>query len=122
MGSCVQGLFCNIRFQAVYVDGAGKNGLRLCGDAIWLCGDATGLCGDAIGGRDIAVDSAPRVPAGSTSSYLSSLLFKAHGTQEFMPQKKIIPNRVVTFRCSVFVEIHCDLLNFKPVNDTVPTY
>ncbi len=31
MGSCVQGLFCNDRFQAVYVDGAGKNGLRLCG-------------------------------------------------------------------------------------------
>ncbi len=29
MGSCVQGLFTNDRFQAVYVDGAGKNGLGL---------------------------------------------------------------------------------------------
>ena len=38
-------------------------------------------------GRDISVDSAPMVRAVSASRYLPRLHFKAHWTQEFMPQK-----------------------------------
>ncbi len=56
-------------------------------------------------GRDISVDSAQMVPAGSTSSYLSSLLFKAHWTQEFMPQKLHLQSGSDFPLCSVFVEI-----------------
>ncbi len=81
MGSCVQGLFCNDRFQAVLLV----------------------------------------LPAGSTSSYLSSPLFKAHGTQEFMPQKIHLQSGS-DFPCGVFVEKHRDLLNYKPVKDKVPTH
>ncbi len=59
MGSCVQGMFCGDRCQAVSLS----------------------------------------KPIGRRSSCL----------------KKSIFNLVVTFHCSAFVEIHCDLLNFKPV-------
>ncbi len=91
------------------VDGAGKNGLRLCGDATGLCGDATweGIS------RSIArkwCRQARRVatcracfskPMGRRSSCL----------------KKSISDLVVTFHCTVSFEVRCELLNFKPVKD-----